>query len=366
VSEAEGAIAGISRRGLLHRLAGVVAFLLVGRTATAKVGGTADVRRFGARGDGRSDDTRAFQDAIDSLRGGGIVTVPPGDYVIDPLTSVHLRSGIHLRLAHSARLHAKPNDAERAYVLTLQDVSDASITGGRLIGDRDRHLGRTGEWGHGIALRGAQRVEIRDMHISRCWGDGISVGSAKRPHGQRPQPSVDIEIANVTCVGNRRQGLTIGRSRRVYVHDSEFSDTGGTPPAAGIDVEPDGPEWARDARIERCTMRRNRGPGIQVWKLTQGITIRDCLIEDNRNAGILANGARDLAIQGNRIRGNGSTGVALRNGTQDVAIAGNTFARNAPGRPRASRGGRDPRWARHLDVAADVGGLRVAPDNHLD
>jgi parallel beta-helix repeat protein len=117
----------------------------------------------------------------------------------------------------------------------------------------------------------------------------------------------------------------------VRVYDSEFSDTAGTPPAAGIDIEPDGPDTASDVRIERCTLRRNRGPGIQVWKLVSGVTIRDCTIEDNRNTGILVSGGSDVSIQGNRIRDNGTVGIALRKGAARVAIAGNTFSGNAPG-----------------------------------
>src|SRR5947208_16790439 len=43
-----------------------------------------DVREFGAVGDGRADDTAAFQKAIDETHraGGGIVCVSRGDYLI--------------------------------------------------------------------------------------------------------------------------------------------------------------------------------------------------------------------------------------------------------------------------------------------
>jgi polygalacturonase len=346
-------------------VAGFLAFPVFAATSRA-----VNVRRFGARGDGRNDDTRALQDAIDAVRGGGIVDVPAGDYLIDALRNpllkggVLLHSGVHLRMAKGARLRAIANDAERSYILVLQDVSNVRISGGEIIGDRDRHTGRGGEWGHGIALRGASRTVIDGTRVSKCWGDGISIGSAKV--GGRTNLSTDIEIVRVSCFGNRRQGLTIGRSRGVYVHDSEFSDTAGTPPAAGIDIEPDGPQTASDVRIERCVMRRNRGPGIQIWKLASDITIRDCTIEDNRNEGILVSGGTDVVIRDSRIRNNAKVGIAVRRGAERVAIAGNEFAGNAPGRPRASRDGRDPRWARHLEVGADSGGVQVAPNNRLD
>ena len=40
-------------------------------------------------------------------------------------------------------------------MLTVQGVSDVEISGGRIIGERDAHLGTTGEWGHGVMIRGA-------------------------------------------------------------------------------------------------------------------------------------------------------------------------------------------------------------------
>ena len=317
---------------------------------------TIDVRRFGARGDGRHDDTLALQRAVDAVPDGGILDVPAGSYLIDPVRSVRLRSRMHLRLARGARLVAKPNAAPRGYVLLVERASDVRISGGGIVGERHAHLGRTGEWGHGIMVRGASRVSIANMRISDCWGDGISIGASKLGGG-RALPSSDITITGVTCTGNRRQGLTIGRSRRVRVRACEFSDTGGTAPQAGIDIEPDAGDVARDVRIERCVVRGNRGPGIQVWKRTHEVAIVDCTIEDNRNAGVLAVGTSGLEVAGNRIRGNGVAGVAVRSGSKGVRVTGNRFASNGRG------------WklgmARHVQVAAGTG-VQIARDNRID
>ncbi|MGO4550153.1 right-handed parallel beta-helix repeat-containing protein [Lysobacter sp. 2RAF19] len=355
----------ISRRSLLARLAGTGTMLALGREAFAKSARKVSVRDFGAHGDGANDDTQAFQQAIDALPDGGTVNVPSGIYRIDPLHSVRLRSGIHLKMARGAELHAIPNAAPRAYVLLVQAVTDVRISGGRIVGDRDRHLGTDGEWGHGIAIYDGVRVVVRDMQISRCWGDGISIGGKKRSRDDL-RPSTDIEIANVKFIGNRRQGLTVGRSRRVWVHDCEMADTGGTAPMAGIDVEPDKGDMAKDVRIERCLVRRNLGPGIQVWHDTQDVLIRDCTIEDNRNPGILAVGTQGLSIRGNRIRGNAKVGIALRKQARNVDISGNTFSDNAPGRPRKPTFGTDPRWAHNLEVAEDASLPKVSGDNRLD
>lgn len=301
------------------------------------------VRDHGARGDGAHDDTAAFQRAIDALPDdGGTVEVPAGSYVIDPTRRTSLRSRMHLKLAPDAQLKAKPNAEKRAYVLMAALVSDVEISGGRILGDRDAHLGSTGEWGHGIALYGATRVTVRDIHISRCWGDGISIGG-KRPGGKKSLaaiPSQDIVLSDVTCTGNRRQGLTIGHSQDIRVHDCEFSDTAGTLPECGIDIEPDAPGTTLRAHIENCIMRGNRGSGIQIFKRTSDITVKGCTIEDNGGFGVLAIGTTDGLIVDNRIRGNGLKGIDLRGGTLNYQASQNSLSdnrlgqRNVPGPKR--------------------------------
>ena len=324
-----------------------------------------DVRRHGARGNGASNDTRAFQAAIDALpESGGTVQVPAGDYLIDPVVGVQLRSRMHLAMAPGTRLLAKPNAAERAYVLNAYRVSDTTISGGRVIGERSKHKGTTGEWGHGLMIRASERVRVRDMHFSHCWGDGISIGGAKV--GASFVPSRDVTIERVVCADNRRQGLTIGRSRRVRVFDSEFIDTGGTLPGAGIDVEPDEGDIADDILIARCTVRGNQGAGIQLYKRVSDATVRDCLIERNRGHGVLTLGASDCLIEDNRIRNNVLGGVGVRPGTRGLVIARNEFDDNGPA-PKAAVDGKPRGGKRHVVIGEKTERISVATDNrYLD
>jgi polygalacturonase len=350
---------------------GGAAAFVAARPASSRDRGTAkvSVRDRGAHGDGRRDDTAAFQAAIDALPvAGGTVEVPAGRYLIDPLRSVRLRSRMHLQLAPGATLLARPNAAERAYVLSVHRIADVEISGGRIIGDRDAHAGG-GEWGHGIMIRSAQRVTVRNVHVSRCWGDGISIGGSAL--GGRVVPSEDVLIDAVVCTGNRRQGLTIGRSRRVHVRGSEFSGTAGVLPGCGIDIEPDPGGSARDVLIEDCVVRGNRGSGIQVYKQAFAVTIRRCTIEDNRGYGVLALGAVDGVIADNRIRGNGLAGAGLRARTRDYRLQGNRFANNGAARRRAaaSRGPPPPPLRPdkgQIEIAADTSAIQMTANRYGD
>jgi len=291
---------------------------------------TVNVRNWGARGNGTNDDTTAFQAAVNALpSGGGTVYVPNGNYVIDPTRNVRLRSKMHLQLASGATLIAKRNSAERAYVLMAYRVSDVEISGGRIIGDRDNHLGTKGEWGHGIMIRGANRVTIRDMHISKCWGDGVSIGGAELVNA----PTIgsdDVVIANIVATGNRRQGLTIGRSRNVKVYDSEFSDTNGVAPECGIDIEPDAADrgTADSVLIENCLMRNNKGNGILIYKRVTSVTMKDCTIEHNGGYGAYTVGPIGGYIARNKIQHNYYGGVNFRSETKSYQVSGNYFRNN--------------------------------------
>ena len=291
---------------------------------------TLNVRNWGARGDGATDDTTAFQYAIDALpSSGGTVVVPAGDYVIDPTRNVRLRSNMHLLLQDGARLRAKRNDKERAYVLMAYKISNVEISGGQIIGDRETHLGTAGEWGHGIMIRGSSKITVRDIHVSKCWGDGISIGGAMVTNAPTI-PCSDVVIANVVCTGNRRQGLTIGCATGVKVYDSEFSDCNGIAPACGIDIEPD----AGDSRttttvhIENCHIRGNAGNGILIYKRVEGVTIKRCTIEYNGGHGILTIGPEGGYIAQNTIRHNYLVGMMFGSGTRNYQYSGNISRNN--------------------------------------
>lgn len=316
-------------------------------------GAVINVRAYGATGDGVRDDTSSIQTAINALpKAGGTVIVPAGAYLIDPTRSVKLRSRMHLSLATGARLLARANAAPRAYVLLAEQLEDVEISGGRIVGDRDSHLGTTGEWGHGIRIRGCSGVTVRDIHISRCWGDAISAGGIVLAKGGPPRPGRDYLFENVVCAGNRRQGLTLGSSQRVRVRDCTFSDTSGTLPGAGIDIEPD-TGVASDIVIESCLVRDNRGPGISLYKRATGVTVRKCIIERNRGDGILAVTAIDCVFVDNIIRDNGLKGILLRTGSRNVRVARNRLSGNDRG-----RGGKH-----QVRVADDSLAIEIGADN---
>jgi hypothetical protein len=191
-----------------------------------------NVKDMGASGEGRADDTVPLQAAIDKMAGtGGTVFVPDGTYMVNVVGKKRLvlRSNMTLKLSDGAKLKAIPNDSARYSVLAVLGISNVTVVGGTLEGERKQHTGKSGEWGKGIYIgRGAKRITISDLTSKNMWGDGFYVRGAS-----------DVKFCLVTAENNRRQGLSIIEADGVEVTHSIFKGTRGSRPSADIDLEPD-------------------------------------------------------------------------------------------------------------------------------
>jgi polygalacturonase len=217
-----------------------------------------DVKAKGAKGDGHTDDTVAIQAAIDAVGGTqGTVLVPDGTYLINAVhrETLKLKSDMTLRLAKGAVLKAIPNDEKRYAILHISGVSNISVVGGTLLGERDKHIGEEGQGGMGIRIdNGAAHISISGVTATAMWGDGFYIDDAH-----------DVTLCGVTADGNRRQGLSIIEADGVLVKNSVFQNTAGTPPSAGIDLEPDERAQAiTNVRIQSSRFLDNAGPGLEI------------------------------------------------------------------------------------------------------
>jgi polygalacturonase len=340
--------AGLLRRDFLKRSMLLAAPLMAGTALTGiafpaaaavyvpptRLRGTLvlNVTSYGAVGDGFHDDTAAFQAAVNALPStGGTVFIPAGTYMINALKSVKLRSLMLLQLDPGAILAALPNSANVSSVVSADVVHDIEIAGGQIIGERDQHLGTAGEGGHCIVIRGCSKVTIRDIRLSKGWGDGLSVGP--KPQFQKHFIySQDVAVGNIVCTGNRRNGMSITNVIGMKVYDSEFSDTHGTSPQCGIDVEPnkdiDGLGYNDQIWIQNCRIVGNAAYGVNVWNRSRNLTIYKCTIAQNKSCGIVTRGLTGGTFTYNTINDNMATGLFLQTGTTNVVVSQNTSFHN--------------------------------------
>ena len=268
-----------------------------------------DVKAYGAYGDGLHDDTAAIQAAINSLpTTGGTVTIPAGTYLIDTSKKINLRSLMHLKMDPNAILKAKTSSLSRHYLVYISNKSDVEISGGQLVGDRDTHkyaTSGTHEWGHGIQILGGKRVTVRDLHVSKCTGDGVCIGGS----------SADVVIANIISTQNRRQGLSVTNCSNIKVYDSEFSYTQGTSPECGIDIEPDDGYTCNSVLIQNCRLNNNKRYGLNIWNRTTNVTLDGNTFEYNGSLGMGTVGISGLTVTNNIFRFNSATGVVYNTNT---------------------------------------------------
>ena len=220
-----------------------------------------NVKDKGAKGDGKTDDTKAIQAAIEAAAGtkSSTVLVPAGTYMVDVdyKRTLKLKSDMTLKLAPGATLKAFPTDQPRYAMLWIKDVSNVWVIGGTFYGERDQHKGKGGQYGYGIRIGGSgehdtKHITVIGVTAKKMWADGFNVFNA-----------TDVRFCSVTADANRRQGMSVAQADGLLVANSVFKNTSGTRPSAGIDLEPAQPEQhIRNVRILESKFINNTGAGI--------------------------------------------------------------------------------------------------------
>lgn len=290
---------------------------------------TINARDKGALGDGVHDDTAALQAAVNALPRdtGGTVFVPAGTYMIDTTKAVALRSHVRLQLDPMAELKAKASSSTRYYMVKVWNANNVEVTGGKITGERTVHQGSTGEWGYALSVLGSSNVFVHDTRLSNAWGDGMFIGATGS--SSTLTPSTDITINRVVSDNNRRQGLSIGPATRVFVYNSTFSNSNGTAPQSGIDVEPQSNGPASFIRIENTVISGNMGNGLNLCAYTSNVVVKRSTIRNNYQYGVFSTDATGTWLAVNLITQNGMDGVALTKANSNYKITSNTINYNS-------------------------------------
>ena len=229
---------------MIRRLLSTILFLTACFTpvfASASV----DVKSFGAKGDGVSDDTRAIQDAIESCRAeGGEIVFPAGTYLISSLlfdtdnssisSSLHVYSGQTLRFEKGAVL--RRGDASVNHILFTHNEPDAegydgcrdiSIVGA--VVDENASLGTNCT---AFNVSHAQEVRISDCEFYGASGSwhSIEINSSRYVYVRNcffhdNSNSEDLQIDAALGTGN------LGKDdemvcRDIYITDNHFRSDG--------------------------------------------------------------------------------------------------------------------------------------------
>ena len=111
-----------------------------------------------------------------------------------------------------------------------------------------------GEWRHGISLLNCSNVEIYGFYLNESGGDGIYVrGDAK---------SENILLKDLWCDNHYRQGISIISAKNLVVRNCWFTNTSGTLPECGLDLEPNkNTDILVGILFDKCRFTNNFGNG---------------------------------------------------------------------------------------------------------
>lgn len=317
---------GLTRRNAV--LAGVgLSFLAAGyqwgRLTGRKERPWADVRDFGARGDGLHDAAAAIQEAIES--GAAEIRFPAGSYKIG--RALHPRSHQTWRGDGPERTHlvygGPANQPPFNLLHSTDDLNDLAIIDMGFRGGRVGHLAPSpdGQGGFALYLRG----DVRSLRLDRChftsFGDGAGGGGGvvlgPLPGVPRPGPL------------------------RVHVEGCVFEDNGNVP---GIYIQGGDRAEGREAGMIR--IRGNVFAGVvgatkiqnTIYVLGGGerASVKGVEISHNQfhfsqpvDAAIELNWVEGFSVTGNILDFKtaipGTTGILVRDGCNSGTIASNSL-----------------------------------------
>ena len=164
-----------------------------------------------------------------------------------------------------------------------------------------------------IDIRQSRNVTVRNLTILSSGGDGVYVSGAH-----------DLVLEDLICRDHKRQGISVIAAKNLVARRCEFSGTWGTPPACGIDLEPNhNRNFFENVVFEDCTFAENASSGILLHlgaldptSASVSITFRRCTVRGNKGHGITVYVAS---------RGNSARGSVLFDGCRIFGNAGNSL-----------------------------------------
>ena len=218
--------------------------------------------------DGSVDYTAVLQNAINNHSS---VVFPDFPIQINQ-NGLTLKSNSVVCFRENSKLILRASDKPKYELLRIHNLSNVTIYFPNIEGDRKQHIGATGEWGMGISIRGSSDITIVNPKVSGCWGDGIYIANSAG------QSCKNINISYAQLDNNRRNGISVVSVDGLNLINPVISNTNGTNPMAGIDIEPnDSNDDIKHVKIHDAITFNNGQKGISLY-LVKLLSANDKLV----------------------------------------------------------------------------------------
>ena len=290
------------------RVFSVILIILISSLSHAQTEGKIiNIKSFQAVGDGRTDDTKAIQQAILMASAGDTVFIPEGKYLVK---SLGLRSGIHIKsdgvliqkiegeaeeFSHSRQNSSAPLfRGNNVTNISLRFKAETQNEALYLTGSENIHITQSiikGDSTQPMSFPGILLYDCRNISITSST---ISHYGAPRAHPEKYQPGTGIRILasdSVTVINNRiydngENGVFMHNTPNVNVSNNKIQNNGMSAIQVGFGTQ----EIEKNYRFIGNLMEGNAADAIDINnRSTKTFHDINCLIDDNisRNNGFV-------------------------------------------------------------------------------
>jgi Secretion system C-terminal sorting domain/Right handed beta helix region len=241
-----------------------------------------------------TNSTVAFRNAIQSQNDTIVVNIQTSDWKIGPVIFFNLQNKVII-FEKNVKLKAVTgvfgiDDC----LLQFTQCNNIKLIGyqAEFVMNKPEYASlNNSEFRHCLALNNCVNFSILGLTFRDSGGDGIYIGGETNGNNLGYCDTVFIE--DVQCINNYRQGMSIISVQNMILRNSSFSDTIGTLPEAGIDIEPNAAnQRVKNLNIESCSFTNNGFSGISVGLFNLkssstpvSINVKDCFFKNNCRPG---------------------------------------------------------------------------------
>lgn len=282
-----------------------------------------NVKDFEVKGDGQTDDTAALQAAIDETadRGGGVVFIPVGTYLVDPSKGLNLKSDIKLQGAGAASVFKVADGKNVSGNIMRVEARQRVVLRDFTIDGNNAH--QSGSTNYGLYIAQSLDCQLHGVRVTNTSGTGIHV-----------YDSSGCVVRDCLSQNNTYHGFEAEQIQGCVYQGNRGSQN----QLHGLLISPGevGGQGSRGNSFIGNTFDHNKQYGIAAnaangdtspWLCT-GNLIQGCVISDNGGYGLAIYKQDTFTIQGNYLAHNQYMGIYLAQ-SQNNTVIGNTLLENA-------------------------------------
>jgi hypothetical protein len=244
---------------------------------------------FEPKADGVTIDTVSLQNALNAASGQKLF-IPKqksGHYLTGQL---FVPSDIVIEFEPGTVIQAVDTLSRKApyeRLIRIKNVKNVHIIGNGATLQMNKAAYTSGEQAHIFDIGGSENVIIERVNANDSGGDGFYIGNYESSQVY----SKDIVLRQCVANNNRRQGMSVISVDGLLVEGCRFTNTTGTAPKSGVDIEPNnnsGKDVLKRIRFVDCIAEGNVGRGflVSLHRMTSAnervdITFQGCRTKRN-------------------------------------------------------------------------------------